>query len=521
MAFDEDGDYYDESYINARPLPEGYEEARAKYSGGMVPPDYSPRADPGERFIPSTMEGSTGDVPLPPRFMDQFGGSRTAMPPVFSMDRPDINLAERAQQAAQQPKLMPIQQQLISENKKYEDLPSYRSDVLRRAYQLAQAQGIDVSSPQGQNWLSKTTKAAEESAGTYVHTPMKDRYEATKYGILDHTTGQIKPFNTPSELRDLLHGHKMNSIEQQAAADEAGIKPPTAPDYMPTVQSEIKSPPVAAAPSNGEEAGIDPEVVRMGKDTKFRRAVFDAANNPDDPYHSQGATLKQLYEESSKKNQSDLEASDKGSTSVDVIDAKTGKQKNIKLKPGDELPDGVYPAKAPPEGSMKDAQYAVAGRLSHEVLSGFENNISSGKFDPTKVTQAFRKGMTGTVLNKYLSSEEKQYYSAVQEFINSIARRQSGATIQPSEYDKYSQYLVTGVGDDPKSIQFKQSSRSQNLEPIELSASPAFDYRRQRGLAEGKSHGIDSSTMNVLKELSGGDVKKAKEIAKKMGLIYK
>jgi hypothetical protein len=179
-----------------------YDERASQNKSMTVPPLDIPSAlaqqDPSMRYQPSTMEGSTGDVPIPAHYRDDTGNIYPIMPPTVTIDTGET-LADRqnrlAQSRTQIPELKPIQQQLTEKNAKYSDPVDYLNDVKSHAYQLANAQGIDINSPDGANWMKQTMEAAKGAVAEYVVPPIKDRYKVIpELGIIvDMTNGTSKP----------------------------------------------------------------------------------------------------------------------------------------------------------------------------------------------------------------------------------------------------------------------------------------------------------------------------------------
>lgn len=152
------------------------------------------------KYRPSTMVGSTGDVPIPAHYRDEVGNIYPIMPPTTTIDTGET-LAERqarlAQSATMTPELKPIQQILTEKGAKYSDPVDYLNDVKSHAYELARAQGIDINQPDGQQWMQQTLTAAKQAMPEYVVPTTKDdvmNIDGMLYDI-KHKKVLYDPFN--------------------------------------------------------------------------------------------------------------------------------------------------------------------------------------------------------------------------------------------------------------------------------------------------------------------------------------
>lgn len=240
---------FDDSAPDPSNYNSGYDPQQSLRNPVQVPP--LPQGDPGETYAPSTMQGSTGDVPLPPRFIDQSGNVRVATPAPYTIDRPDINLAQMAQQAALQPSLKPVAQTIaekIQQNGSYPDPASYMADATVETYKLAHSMGLDASTPEGADFINKTLNDAKSAAGQYVSPPQKGRYMELKNGALfDTYTG--KQINTASSFHQMIMDQQGHQVDMNSQASDAGLQQPF---QMPTT---ITPPSMALGNNTGTQAG--------------------------------------------------------------------------------------------------------------------------------------------------------------------------------------------------------------------------------------------------------------------------
>jgi hypothetical protein len=117
---------------------------------------------------------------------------------------------------------------------------------------------------------------------------------------------------------------------------------------------------------------------------------------------------------------------------------------------------GGIPSKPLTEGQAKDFTYAQRGDQSKSKIETLENSII------TMNPASFRGQMalaSSPLTSGNVSAEIRQYNQAVQNFITANLRRESGATIAPSEFkDAYAIYIPF-PGDDPTTLQAKKQAR--------------------------------------------------------------
>ena len=77
----------------------------------------------------------------------------------------------------------------------------------------------------------------------------------------------------------------------------------------------------------------------------------------------------------------------------------------------------------------------------------------------------------GVQLPTLLQSEAGQLYSQGRdEFINAALRRESGAAIQPSEYERFDKIYFVMPGDTPATITQKQGARKRVVDGFRMTA---------------------------------------------------
>lgn len=186
-------------------------------------------------YHPETMVGSTGDVPIPAHNRDRLGNIYPIMPPTEVIEHPGVTLESLAQSAAMQPALKPVSQSIadrISERgSAYSDVASYMTDVYRDAYNLAAAQGIDLKSEEGRQWMNNTITQARGSAQDFVAPSTKDDVVETKWGLISKKTG--KPvYEAPEAQMQRSVLERMNGIQSPTLGSSPTIT--QGPSLIPT-----------------------------------------------------------------------------------------------------------------------------------------------------------------------------------------------------------------------------------------------------------------------------------------------
>jgi hypothetical protein len=125
---------------------------------------------------------------------------------------------------------------------------------------------------------------------------------------------------------------------------------------------------------------------------------------------------------------------------------------------------GVRPeAKPLNEGQANAAGFAKRLEVANDVLT-------STAFTPTYGTQ-LKASMPYS--NAFLSNEQQKVEQAKREFINAQLRRESGATIQPPEFESANQQYFPQPGDKPEVLKQKARSRALAIENMRGASGPS------------------------------------------------
>jgi hypothetical protein len=138
------------------------------------------------------------------------------------------------------------------------------------------------------------------------------------------------------------------------------------------------------------------------------------------------------------------------------------------------IPGGPADKTLSPNKEQSDA-YTYSTRM--ESADKIINNLE-GKYDPFSINIK-TSGKTAlipggeTAANKYLlNANDQKAEQAQRNFINAVLRRESGATIQPSEFDSANQQYFNQPGDSPEVKAQKKANRREAIEGLKRAAGP-------------------------------------------------
>lgn len=141
-----------------------------------------------------------------------------------------------------------------------------------------------------------------------------------------------------------------------------------------------------------------------------------------------------------------------GTTGLVRINMDTGETSPV------DLPNGAGSGRASDTQRLSGAYYDRTTK-AQQNLTPFETKLAT--LGPQADVQ----------FPTLLQSEQGQLYSQGRdEFINAALRRESGAAIQPSEYDRYDRIYFVRPGDKPAVIRQKQAARERVIKGFKLAA---------------------------------------------------
>lgn len=139
--------------------------------------------------------------------------------------------------------------------------------------------------------------------------------------------------------------------------------------------------------------------------------------------------------------------------------------------------------KALTETQGNAAGFGMRAAKANDILNTLESQGTMGKgagaVEGTRMSLE-RLPLVGTALgniagaagNKVISAAEQQYMQAVRDFATAVLRKESGASINPSEFDTVYRQYFPRVGDSPEVIKQKAENRKTAIESLKIQAGP-------------------------------------------------
>ena len=140
------------------------------------------------------------------------------------------------------------------------------------------------------------------------------------------------------------------------------------------------------------------------------------------------------------------------------------------------------PAKPLTESQANAALFADRGNAANAILTQFEGEGTN------PFARVFEKLPGGNYLQ---SDEYQQFEQAKRDFLNAVLRKESGATIQPSEFESGDKQYFPRPGDSDKVIKQKKKNRETAIEAIARAAGPSYKGAKSNASAAGGSGGDD------------------------------
>jgi hypothetical protein len=139
---------------------------------------------------------------------------------------------------------------------------------------------------------------------------------------------------------------------------------------------------------------------------------------------------------------------------------------------GGALPSVLATPGAAKQEQMTDAQAGAAGyadrmRAAEPIMSGLDTSAVTW-------SQGVRE-KAGNFVGYNLNSPDYQKLRTAQEaFLVGILRKESGAAISPSEWDRYGKLYFPAPGDDAETIRLKQQFRQTAIDGMTREAGPGY-----------------------------------------------
>lgn len=379
---------------------------------------------------------------------------------------------QQAQGPVQPASLVPVDSFRLPGVEAYGGLANSDAGSITRAASPTATYGFqDQSAPPPANQTNITDHAVGHAFDAVQSSPGDSWYQKISHALANLPNDPI--FNVGMALLGARRGQPIGESVIKGFAQAAAFK-----DNAQAQQQQQLATQQAAA-QQAAIRGFDPSQYRTGKDAYA--ALLHSGLDPKDAASIVGTAFPA----------SEYQGFAAGST---VIDKSTGKvvaqvpavptggaaslQQGIALR--DSFPIGSpqwttydnyvktlapangVAAKPPTEFQSKSADYGNRAKAANVQITNAENSDSYSTYG-----QATRHGidkLTGTsgALTNWMATPEAQKVQAAQdEWINAVARRESGATINPSEYEAYRQTYFAQPGDSKQVIAQKQAARDR------------------------------------------------------------
>ena len=129
----------------------------------------------------------------------------------------------------------------------------------------------------------------------------------------------------------------------------------------------------------------------------------------------------------------------------------------------------IVPGVRPKPEEMNQSQ-STAASFADRMLN---SNPTLNSLPPVSVASEAVSGIP-LVGNTLISAKNRQFKQAEEDFISAVLRKQSGATIQPDEYERERKKYIPLAGDDPKTLENKRKARLIEIEGMKREAGPSY-----------------------------------------------
>lgn len=169
------------------------------------------------------------------------------------------------------------------------------------------------------------------------------------------------------------------------------------------------------------------------------------------------------------------------------IERATGKAERVPIGGVETQPPAnpYAPTQKLTEGQAKDRAYLTRMIPSHKIITELEgiNDEVGGTIGSIAAQNPYIRD--SAAFNLMASKNRQKILQAQRDFVNAILRRESGAVINPSEFDNATRQYFPVAGDDPEVIAQKRQNRMLAIEGMMQGAGPGYrppsDYIGTKG----------------------------------------
>ncbi len=124
----------------------------------------------------------------------------------------------------------------------------------------------------------------------------------------------------------------------------------------------------------------------------------------------------------------------------------------------------------PTEFEGKSAIFGARAEEADKILSQLKYSPAAVNIKRSMADTPLIGGMLGTIANNRLSDADQQAEQAQRDFINAVLRQESGATINPPEFDNADKQYFPQPGDSKAVIQQKANARKITIQGLKRNA---------------------------------------------------
>ncbi|REJ67653.1 MAG: hypothetical protein DWQ28_06655 [Proteobacteria bacterium] len=116
---------------------------------------------------------------------------------------------------------------------------------------------------------------------------------------------------------------------------------------------------------------------------------------------------------------------------------------------------------------------AFANRMSAGLM--IFDELTSGGYDPTNFQDYLASNLPSSVSGFASTAEGQKYMAAKTDFITAVLRKESGAAISVSEFEKEDRKYFPQPGEGPEVVEQKREARARALQSMIAQSGPAYE----------------------------------------------
>ena len=126
------------------------------------------------------------------------------------------------------------------------------------------------------------------------------------------------------------------------------------------------------------------------------------------------------------------------------------------------------------ESQSNATAFGIRAKEANMILKGLEDQgyRTGGVWKAAGESIPFIGGGVGRALNWTASDQQQATSQARKNFVTAVLRKESGASISPTEFENEEKKYFPQVGDSPAVVLQKQKARETAIKALELQAGP-------------------------------------------------